>query len=74
MGDQERIHKSVGIQVDEKVSRYATYIFEPVDTTVWNVAHEEDDMKVCGEFLLSRNLGSTLSRSTDVKWRRTMWL
>lgn len=32
--------------VDEKVSRYATYIFEPVDTTVWNVAHEEDDMKV----------------------------
>lgn len=34
------------LQVDEKVSRYATYMFEPLDTSLWSVTHEEDDMKV----------------------------
>ena len=32
-------------QVDMKVSQYARYIFEPVDTN-WSVVHEDGDMKV----------------------------
>lgn len=32
-------------QVEEKVTQYAKYIFEPVDTT-WALAHEDGDMKV----------------------------
>ena len=32
-------------QVGEKVSRYARYIFEPVDTN-WSVVYEDGDMKV----------------------------
>ena len=34
------------LQVDEKVSKYAAYIFEPLDTSLWTVAHEEAEMKV----------------------------
>ena len=36
----------VCVQVDEKVSQYACYVFEPLDTNLWAVVHEEDDMKV----------------------------
>lgn len=35
------------LKVDEKVSKYASYIFEPLDTSLWSVTHEEDGMKVC---------------------------
>ena len=32
--------------INEKTSQYARYIFEPVDSNVWSVVHEEGDMKV----------------------------
>ena len=34
------------VQVDEKVSQYACYMFEPLDLSLWSVAHEEDEMIV----------------------------
>ena len=36
----------VWLQVNEKVSQYACYMFEPLDLSQWSVAHEEDDMIV----------------------------
>ena len=38
-------HTHTHTQVDMKVSQYARYIFEPVDTN-WSVVHEDGDMKV----------------------------
>ena len=38
-------HTHTRTQVDMKVSQYARYIFEPVDTN-WSVVHEDGDMKV----------------------------
>ena len=32
--------------VNEKTSQYARYIFEPVDSNMWSVVHEEGEMKV----------------------------
>lgn len=32
--------------VNEKVSRYAQYVFEPVDDSSWSVVHEDGEMKV----------------------------
>ncbi len=36
------------LQVNEKVSQYACYMFEPLDLSQWSVAHEEDEMIVSG--------------------------
>lgn len=32
--------------MNDKTSQYAQYIFEPVDSDVWSVVHEEGDMTV----------------------------
>lgn len=32
--------------IDEKTSQYARYIFEPLDSTLWSVVHEDGEMKV----------------------------
>lgn len=36
---------SCSVQIGEKVSQYARYLFEAVDTN-WNVVYEDGDMKV----------------------------
>ena len=50
---EDIIHRSVsGIThrltplIDEKTSQYARYIFEPLDSTMWSVVHEDGEMKV----------------------------
>ncbi len=32
--------------MDERSSQYARYIFEPVDTDVWSLVHQDGDMTV----------------------------
>lgn len=32
--------------IDEKTSQYARYIFEPLDSTMWSIVHEDGEMKV----------------------------
>ena len=34
------------VQVDEKVTQYSQYIFEPTDGENWSLVHEDVDMKV----------------------------
>ena len=50
---EEIMHRSVsGVNhrltplINEKTSQYARYIFEPVDSTLWSVVHEDGEMKV----------------------------
>lgn len=50
---QDIIHRSTsGVThrltplIDEKTSEYARYIFEPVDSTLWSIVHEDGEMKV----------------------------
>lgn len=50
---EDIIHRSVsGVThhltplIDDKTSQYARYIFEPLDSTMWSVVHEDGEMKV----------------------------
>lgn len=40
---------TVCVQVNDHVSKYAKYIYEPVESTdgSWQLAHEDGEMKVC---------------------------
>lgn len=33
-------------QVNDRTSQYACYIFEPVDSDVWSLVHQDGDMTV----------------------------
>ena len=59
--------------MDEKVSKYASYIFEPLDTSLWSVTHEEDDMKVVHASMMRAVASVLCLRSIDESLRRTMW-